>query len=115
MSTATIREAATERASSSRVGARRHLRRQIRSPLKTVLMRIGAGAIRRPIFGRYWLRFGYTLNLDDPGEISLGKRTIATHFVDHDSGSNDTASLGGSLKSISNRLSASEPDISQIQ
>src|SRR5215204_723978 len=78
-------------ASSSRVGARRSFRRQIRRPLNTVLMRVGAGAIRRPVCSGYWLRLGYTFNLNDARRDFARQTDDRTHLVDHDSGSDNAA------------------------
>ena len=78
-------------ASSSRVGPRRSFERHIRRPLNTVLMRVGAGARRRPVYGRYWRRFDYALNLDDPRRNPVWQTDDGPHFVDQDSGGNDTA------------------------
>src|SRR5829696_6194786 len=78
-------------ASSSRVGARRSFRRQIRRPFNTVLMRVGAGAIRRPVCSRYWLRLGYAFNLNDARRHFARQTDDRVHFVDHDSGSDNAA------------------------
>src|SRR5215211_571540 len=59
------------------------------SSLRT--LRVGAGARRRPVYGSYWRRFDYALNLDDPRRKLARQTDDGTHFVDQNSGGNHTA------------------------